>query len=323
MADPKDRKREEDERLEEEEELEEIDEGGEEEEEDREGEQDEEEEEEERETLTVDELQEQLAKAEEERDGVRRELFRTRERARLLRTRALQEPLYEPSRRPEEEEREEPGDDRIEVEMGEDGKLTIPRTALLKQTERATTPRRPEQSPAARAIVEATQSYQRQRATLIDEAEDPLQASDALDELEMAYGFLDRMVGTVVQEIGVLPQGEDSLRELITSEGLDRRFARRFPGIPWQKLLHAPNDAHVLRELVQKQQGKSSQRREDERGEEEERSERVLRSGQRPRSMRRRRRKAKPKVSGKALEEMDPEDLLALSDEEAEELART
>jgi hypothetical protein len=287
-----------------------------------EGEGEEEEGEEGKAPQTVEDLQAALAATEEERDGYRRDLFRQRERNRTIRQRRQVQALYDQEAEGageadgEGEEGATDGD-RIEVEMGDDGKLTIDRNDLMRGTRQATRTRGA--PPHQRAVAEATMNYQRSRAQLIDEAKDPVAVADACEELELAYGYFDRMIGQAATELGVVPNGEESLKELVIGEGLDRRFARRFPNIKWDRLIHAPNDPFALRELVQGLTGKPKGDREDPAEEEAGRKQRALRTGDRPRTHRRGRRRARTRVTTKQFEELEPEELLRLSDEEVEE----
>jgi len=280
------------------------------------------------ESLSVTELRERVKDREKERDGFRRDMFRMRERARAARAnQQLQEMYEQPGPAVEapaaEDDTRVPGE--IELKMNEDGKLTVDTESLLRETRRTAVPQRPTGvplNPAAVAVAQTAANYQKLRSQLLDDADDPIQVSDTIDDLENAYGYLDRLVGTTVNEVGVLPQGEANLTEMITAEGLDRRFERRFPGVDWRKLIHAPNDPMVFRELVQSHQEKMTGNQRDRESSEDERTEKVLRTGNRPRSMKRGRRRAKPRVESKKLEDLSPDELLALTDDEVEELER-
>lgn len=276
------------------------------------------EEEEDPEATDVSTLRQTIEELQKERDGYRRDMFRLRERNRVVRAQRQYQQLYEPPTEPSAGE-QAAQDRRVKIEVGDDGELSFDPSQLAPPTPQPQRGLNPQQMPPAAA---QAMQYQRIRAQLLDESEDPVEAADALDELEVAYGYLDRMVGQSAMELGVAPQGEQGLVEMIETEGIDRRFARRFPNVNWKRLIHAPNSPYILRELVQSQLDKRVEKQDVRRTEESRRRENVLRSGDRPRSMRRGRRRAKPRPTAKTLEELSPEELLRLSDEEVEEYER-
>lgn len=272
-------------------------------------------------------LQDRLRAAERERQGLRRDLFRTRERARQAR---LEQTFRRPAERqiaqPEEEREEEPAapEAGVEIEWGEDGKARIPADALRRQISR---PERgaasPQQREVAAAQIERVRRYNEWRAQIIEDDEAPEEAAEVLDRLEVAYSWLDRKVMEAMMASQVRPQGFDQLKEFVEAEGIDRRFSRLYPGVDWKTLVRAPQEREALRSVVKQYRSKGAARREErsERDETERRGA-LRRVAAAPRTLRHGQRGNGRGLTLKTLDDLTPDEVLSLSAEEIRELER-
>jgi hypothetical protein len=274
---------------------------------------------------SIEDVRARLRQAEEERDSFRRQFFRQKHQLRAQRL--MQGPPPERVEAEAEPPPEAPAG-RVKVVVDENGDLSFDPTEVLRRS-RQPAPRQAAGDPRVDAANRGALAYAQMRSNLIEEAERPDEVAEAIEDLELSYAWLDRQVMEACVAGGYRPQGLDDLEQVLTTEGIADRFSKRFPGVDWKKLVKAPRDPDTMREVVRGYLKRS-------RGggtvtglagrqqvvSETARRERVLRAAERPRTLATRRQATGQKISARSIEDMDPWDVLKLSDKEIEEIER-